>query len=78
LCLRPAAEAAPTAAPTTIFNRHAAAALLADAVTVKVLDRRETYKACARSWKRRPDVGEDPDYADLTLRDAAAVKSIKN
>jgi len=47
-------------------------------VTVQILDRRETYKACARSWKRRPDVGSDPDYPDLTLRDAAAVKAAKS
>jgi isoleucyl-tRNA synthetase len=47
------------------------------AVTVKILDRRDTYKACARSWKRRPDVGRDADFPDLTLRDAAAIKSIK-
>jgi isoleucyl-tRNA synthetase len=47
------------------------------AVVVKVMDRRETYKACARSWKRRPDVGNDPDYPDLTLRDALAVRSLK-
>jgi isoleucyl-tRNA synthetase len=45
------------------------------AVEVKVVDRRETYKACARSWKRRPDVGADPDYPDLCLRDALAVKT---
>lgn len=43
------------------------------AVRVKVVDRRETYPACARSWKRRPDVGENPAYPDLSLRDAAAV-----
>jgi isoleucyl-tRNA synthetase len=42
---------------------------------VKVIDRREAYPLCARSWKRRPDVGEDPDYPDLSLRDAKAVKS---
>ena len=48
------------------------------AVTVKVVDRRDTYKACARSWKRRPDVGEDPEYPDLTLRDAAAVRAAKS
>ncbi|HEV8606590.1 MAG TPA: isoleucine--tRNA ligase [Tepidisphaeraceae bacterium] len=47
-------------------------------VTVKIVDRRESYKTCARSWKRRPDVGSDPDYPDLTLRDAAAVKAIKS
>ncbi len=45
------------------------------AVTVKVIDRRDTYSACARSWKRRPDVGQDPDYPDLSLRDAAAVRA---
>ncbi len=44
-------------------------------VRVEVIDRRETYAACARSWKRRPDVGQDPDHPDLTLRDAAAVKA---
>jgi isoleucyl-tRNA synthetase len=46
------------------------------AVQVKVLDRRETYAACARSWKRRPDVGTDADYPDLTIRDAAAVRAL--
>jgi isoleucyl-tRNA synthetase len=46
------------------------------AVQVKVIDRRETYPACARSWKRRPDVGQDPEYPDLCLRDAAAVRSL--
>jgi isoleucyl-tRNA synthetase len=46
------------------------------AVTVRVIDRRETYKACARSWKRRPDVGDDPEYPDLSLRDAKAMRAI--
>jgi isoleucyl-tRNA synthetase len=44
------------------------------AVTVKVVDRRDQYKACARSWKRRPDVGADPGFPDLTRRDAEAVR----
>ncbi len=47
------------------------------AVVVEVRDVREQYKACARSWKRRPDVGEDADFPDLTLRDAHAVKKIR-
>jgi isoleucyl-tRNA synthetase len=42
---------------------------------VEVVDRREKFKACARSWKRRPDVGSDPDYPDLSARDAAVVKA---
>ncbi|QOV88930.1 isoleucine--tRNA ligase [Humisphaera borealis] len=44
------------------------------AAVVEVLDRRETYQACARSWKRRPDVGTDAQYPDLSLRDAAAMR----
>jgi isoleucyl-tRNA synthetase len=47
------------------------------AVVVDVVDRRGAYQACARSWKRRPDVGRDADYPDLTLRDAQAVRSIQ-
>jgi len=42
-----------------------------------VVDRRNTYKACARSWKRRPDVGQDSEFPDLSLRDAAAVRAAK-
>ncbi len=47
------------------------------AVVVEVLDRRDTYKACARSWKRRPDVGRDAEYPDLSMRDAEAVRARK-
>jgi isoleucyl-tRNA synthetase len=47
------------------------------AVTVEVIDRRGTYQACARSWKRRPDVGSDPEYPDLSARDALAVKGTR-
>ncbi|HEY1922530.1 MAG TPA: isoleucine--tRNA ligase [Tepidisphaeraceae bacterium] len=46
-----------------------------DAWHVEVIDVREKYKACARSWKRRPDVGQDSEYPDLSIRDAAAVRA---
>ena len=46
-----------------------------DVSEVTVIDRRETYAVCARSWKRRPDVGGDPAYPDLCTRDAAAIAS---
>ncbi len=49
----------------------------AQASSVVVVDAREKYAACARCWKRRPDVGADPDYADLCGRDAAAVRKLK-
>jgi len=45
------------------------------AVTVEVVDRREKYPACARSWKRRPDVGSDAEFPDLSARDAGAIRS---
>jgi isoleucyl-tRNA synthetase len=31
-------------------------------------------RKCARSWKVTPDVGTDPDYPDVTPRDAAALR----
>jgi isoleucyl-tRNA synthetase len=46
-----------------------------EAASVEVVDRRQTYGACARCWKRRPDVGSDPEFPDLCLRDAAAVRA---
>ena len=41
-----------------------------------MIDRRNDYPACARSWKRRPDVGTDPEYPDLSVRDAQAMRTI--
>jgi len=48
-----------------------------DGNRVEVVDRREKYQACARSWKRRPDVGADAEYPDLSERDAAAMRAAK-
>ena len=44
---------------------------------VEILDTREKYQRCARSWKRRPDVGSDAEYPDLSARDAAVVRQMK-
>jgi isoleucyl-tRNA synthetase len=57
------------------FHSFAEKGTAGPAVTVEVVDRRGTYQACARSWKRRPDVGQDAEFPDLTLRDAAAVRA---
>jgi len=43
-----------------------------DAVAVEV--QVATHPKCARSWRRVPDVGSDPDYPDLSARDADAVR----
>lgn len=47
---------------------------------VEVVDCRQTagYGVCARSWKRRPDVGSDAAYPDLSARDAAAVRQVRS
>jgi len=47
-----------------------------EVVHVEVLDSREKYDRCNRSWKRRPDVGSDSDYPDLSARDAAVMKAL--
>ncbi len=41
-------------------------------VEVKIAD----HPKCARSWRRVPDVGSDPDYPDLSARDADAVRQL--
>jgi isoleucyl-tRNA synthetase len=43
---------------------------------VTVVDRRKDYPACARSWKRRPDVGSDLEYPELCARDAAVMRAL--
>jgi isoleucyl-tRNA synthetase len=60
------------------FHTFAEKPIDGPAVQVKVFDRRDKYQACARSWKRRPDVGTDAEYPDLCLRDAAAVRGRSN
>jgi isoleucyl-tRNA synthetase len=45
--------------------------------TVELIDRRGEYAACARSWKRRPDVGRDGQFPDLSARDVAAVRTLR-
>jgi isoleucyl-tRNA synthetase len=47
-----------------------------EVVDVEVHDAREKYRRCARSWKRRPDVGSDADYPDLSARDAAVMRQL--
>jgi len=48
---------------------------LPDVTGVSVVPKRAEGKRCARSWKILPDVGADPDYPDLSPRDAAAVRA---
>jgi len=47
-----------------------------DPIDIEVFDARQKYPRCARSWRRRPDVGSDADYPDLCARDAAVMHEL--
>ena len=47
---------------------------LPDVPGVGVVPKRAEGKKCARSWRILADVGADPDFPDLSPRDAAAVR----
>jgi isoleucyl-tRNA synthetase len=52
----------------------AAAFRLDDVASVAVEPRRAEGRKCARSWKISPAVGSDPQYPDVTPRDAQALR----
>ncbi len=47
-----------------------------DVAGVAVVPRRAEGRRCARSWRVTPEVGADPDYPDVTPRDAAALREL--
>ncbi len=47
---------------------------LEDAPGLAVIVKQAEGHKCARSWRILPEVGKDPDYPDLSLRDADAVR----
>jgi isoleucyl-tRNA synthetase len=50
---------------------------LPDVPGVAVVPEPARGKKCARSWKILPEVGSDPEYPDLSLRDAAAMREFE-
>ncbi|MCG6857068.1 MAG: class I tRNA ligase family protein, partial [Salaquimonas sp.] len=49
---------------------------LSDVPGVAVVPALAKGNKCARSWRVLPEVGSDPDYPDLSLRDADAMREI--
>jgi isoleucyl-tRNA synthetase len=47
---------------------------LPDVAGVAVVARKAGGERCARSWRYTDDVGSDPEYPELSARDAAAVR----
>jgi len=50
---------------------------LAEVPGVAVVPARAQGRKCARSWKISPLVGSDPEFPDVTPRDAAALRELK-
>lgn len=55
----------------------AGAFTLPDVPGVAVVVEKAVGTKCARSWKILPTVGDDPDYSDVSPRDAAALREWK-
>jgi isoleucyl-tRNA synthetase len=69
------AEVSITSAATLVEGEGPAEAFrLPDVAGVAVVPRRAEGRKCARSWKISPAVGSDPDYPDVTPRDAQALR----
>jgi isoleucyl-tRNA synthetase len=67
VCITSAATVATGEGPPTAFR-------LADVPGVAIEPRRAEGKKCARSWKISPLVGSDPEFTDVTPRDAQALR----
>ncbi|MFC4170595.1 isoleucine--tRNA ligase [Microvirga sp. GCM10011540] len=67
ICITSGIEVAQGEGPAEAFR-------LEDVKGVAVVPRLAEGRKCARSWKVTPDVGTDPDYPDVTPRDAAALR----
>jgi isoleucyl-tRNA synthetase len=48
-----------------------------DIAGIAVLPGKADGRKCARSWKILPEVGTDPDYPDISLRDADAMRELE-
>ncbi|TVR07948.1 MAG: isoleucine--tRNA ligase, partial [Salinarimonadaceae bacterium] len=71
------AEICITSGLTLVAGEGPADAFRLDEVKgVAVVFARAEGRKCARSWKISPDVGADPDYPDVTARDAKALREL--
>lgn len=50
---------------------------LGDVSGVAVVPEKATGTKCARSWRYTDDVGRDPEFPDVSARDAAALRELK-
>jgi isoleucyl-tRNA synthetase len=67
ICITSAATLTKDPAPEGAFR-------LEDVAGVAVVSRRAEGRKCARSWKISPEIGTDPEFPDITPRDAVAMR----
>ncbi len=70
VCITSAIEVIAAEAPEGAFT-------LPETPGVGVVSRRAEGRKCARSWRISPLVGSDPDYPDVTPRDARALRELR-
>lgn len=71
------AEVCITSGATLILDAPPEGAFMLDEVPgVAVVPALAQGRKCARSWKVLEEVGSDPDYPDVTLRDARALREL--
>ncbi len=69
ICITSAIAIVGSAGPADAFR-------VDDVATVSVEPLLAEGTKCARSWRITPDVGSDPDFPDVSARDAAALKEL--
>jgi isoleucyl-tRNA synthetase len=69
ICITSQIEVTGSSAPDGAFR-------LDDGTPVGVVPKLAVGKKCARSWRILPEVGTDPAYPDVSLRDAAALREL--
>ncbi|MCZ2158100.1 isoleucine--tRNA ligase [Bartonella sp. 220] len=70
ICITSALTISQDVAPADAFT-------LSDVEGIGVYPEKALGKKCARSWRYTQDVGSDPDYPDVSARDAAALRELK-
>jgi isoleucyl-tRNA synthetase len=70
VCITSGADVVMAVAPQDAFR-------LEDVPGVAVVFAKADGRRCARSWVVSEDVGMDPDYPDVSLRDAAALRALQ-
>ena len=70
ICITSDLTLSSTSAPADAFT-------LDEVDGVAVINQKAKGQKCARSWRVLPEVGTDPDYPDISLRDADAMREIE-